>query len=145
MNIDIPPITYKLPSKIGKKASTLFCQQVLNCWNQYLSVAPLIKSEVSDEYLCLNKYIKLNSKYISTNHRIHQNIFKIRIRDVMESDIFSTKHNCYKETLPRFIKNLESKQIYCQEEKRKKKHPHITISRKHSIALCVYITIPSNI
>ena len=73
---------------MSKQASTLFYQQVLDCWYKYISVAPLTKSEVLDEYLCFNKHIKINSKHIYTNHRINQRFFNIKIKDVMENDTF---------------------------------------------------------
>ena len=80
LNIDIPLLPRKLPLEMSKQASTLFYQEVFNCWYKYISMEPLTKSEVLDEYLCLNKHIKINSKHIYTNHTINQKYLTLKLK-----------------------------------------------------------------
>ena len=72
---------------MSKQVSTLLSQQVLDCWYKYISLVPITKSEVLDEYLCFHKHIKTN--YL--NNQI----------DTIEQHLFLCKNST------KFLKNVK--------------------------------------
>ena len=86
IGIDLNLLDHKLSENDYKvTAKTKFYQQVLDCWFQVKSRSPITDTEISNEYLLFNKFIRIADKCLDLSFVNGNDLLKkIQLKDIID-------------------------------------------------------------